>query len=75
LFFFMSSFTFPWKIESPEQVKLQVLGGRKTIPIKIVNLWGFSPWIQRLRIKTHDRDLLEVGFASNQLQLSPKLLE
>ncbi len=75
LWFLISSFAFPWKIEGPDQVYLQVLGGKKTVPIKVVNLWGFSPWIQKLQVKARDSDLLDINFLSNQVQLSPKLLE
>jgi hypothetical protein len=75
LLFLISSLALPWKIESPEQINLQVLGEKKTVLIKIKNFWGFSPWWKSLQVKTVDGDLLNVKLVSDQVQLSPKLLE
>jgi hypothetical protein len=75
LLFLISSFALPWKVESPEQISLQVLGEKKTVPIEIKNFWGFSPWIQRFQVKMVDSDLINVDQVSDQVQLSPKLLE
>lgn len=75
LLFLISSFALPWKVESPEQISLQVLGEKKTVPIEIKNFWGFSPWIQRFQVKMVDSDLVNVDQVSDQVQLSPKLLE
>jgi len=73
--FFIFSSALPWRIMGPDRVTLQVFGEEGVYPISLTNLWGFSPWMVRLTVKEGDGEVVKADMISNQIHLSPRLLE